>query len=87
MTVAYARGPRALGICDRCGFRFLLNTLRGASIRGVKQNTLVCSSCYDPDHPQTFHGMRPVYDPQALRTTRPDVKEAAVPPYVPPFIG
>lgn len=87
MAGAFARGARALGICDRCGFRFLLSTLRGASIRGVKQTTLVCDTCYDPDHPQNFQGVRPIYDPQALRTTRPDVDEAPVPAYVPPIIG
>ncbi|CAB4240853.1 hypothetical protein UFOVP228_81 [uncultured Caudovirales phage] len=87
MTVAYARGARALGICDKCGFRFLLNTLKSPSIRGVRQMVRVCDSCYDPDHPQNFQGMRPVYDPQALRMPRPDVKEAPVPPYVPPTIG
>jgi hypothetical protein len=87
MAIAYARGARALGICDKCGFRFLLNTLRTTAIRGIKQNSLVCSSCFDPDHPQNFQGAKPVYDPQALRVTRPDVPEAPVPPYVPPFIG
>ena len=87
MAIAYARGKRALGICDKCGFRFLLNTLRATSVRGIKQNSLVCESCFDPDHPQNFQGMKPVYDPQALRVTRPDVAEAPVPPYVPPTIG
>jgi hypothetical protein len=87
MTVAFARGPRALGICDRCGFRFLINTLRSESVRGIKRTSLVCSSCYDPDHPQNFQGAVPVYDPQALRTTRPDVVEAPVPAYTPPKIG
>ena len=87
MSVAFARGTRSLGICDRCGFRFPLNSLRGESVRGIKRPSLVCSSCYDPDHPQNFQGARPVYDPQALRKSRPDVKEAPVPPYTIPKIG
>lgn len=87
MSIAYARGARALGICDKCGFRALLNTLRAPSIRGKKTGSLVCTSCFDADHPQNFQGSRPVYDPQALRRTRPDVAEAPVPPYVPPKIG
>lgn len=33
---------------------------------------LVCSSCYDPDHPQLQLGMYPVEDPQAVRNPRPD---------------
>lgn len=87
MTVSFARGQRALGICDKCGFRFLLSTLVTPSIRGIKQNSKVCSSCYDPDHPQNFQGVKPVYDPQALRNARPDVPEAPVPVYIPPLIG
>ena len=87
MAGPYARGRRALGICDKCGFRFKLATLKSPSIKGVKQNTLVCTSCYDTDHPQNFQGVRPIYDPQALRVTRPDVAESPVPPYVPPQIG
>jgi hypothetical protein len=35
-------------------------------------NTLVCSTCYDPDHPQNFQGLVPVHDPQAIRNPRPD---------------
>lgn len=87
MAITYARGARALGICDRCGMRFLLSTLRGESVKGIKQNSMVCDACHDPDHPQNFQGMRPVYDPQALRATRPDIVETPVPPYTPPLIG
>ena len=87
MAITYARGPRALGICDKCGFRFLLNELQEPSVRGIKSGSLVCHSCFDVDHPQNFQGMKPVYDPQALRRTRPDVPEASVPPYTPPIIG
>jgi hypothetical protein len=87
MDGPFARGKRALAICDRCGLRFKLLTLRSESVKGVRQNALVCSSCFDPDHPQNFQGMRPVYDPQALRKSRPDVPEAPVPPYNPTFIG
>lgn len=87
MATSYARGRRALALCDICGMRFLLSTLKSPSVRGVKQASLVCDSCFDVDHPQNFQGMRPVYDPEALRATRPDVAESPVPPYVPPTIG
>lgn len=83
----FARGPRAWGICDRCGQRQLLNTLRGETVRGAPRQNLVCVSCFDPDHPQNWLGMMPIYDPQALRVTRPDVAESPVPPYVPPYVG
>lgn len=87
MALPYARGKRALGICDGCGLRFKLASLKTSTVRGVTQNSLKCSSCRDPDHPQNFQGMYPVYDPQALRVTRPDVPEAPVPAYTPPIIG
>jgi hypothetical protein len=84
MVQTYATGKRALGICDRCGFRHLLNELKGEFVQGKSTGSLVCDSCFDPDHPQNFLGLTPVDDPQALRVIRPDVPEAAVPPYVPP---
>ena len=83
----YARGKLAWGICDRCGFRYLLSTLREESIRAVGRNNKVCQSCFDGDHPQNFLGMTPIYDPQALRNARPDVAESAVDPYNPTFVG
>lgn len=83
----YASGKRAWGICDRCGFRYLLSTLRAESIRGVLRNNRVCESCYDGDHPQNFLGMTPIYDPQALENARPGVAETAVTPYTPTYVG
>ena len=84
MTTGFTTGKRALGICDRCGLRFLLAYLRQESVRGVQQASLVCRDCFDGDHPQNFQGTQDVTDTQALRNPRPDVAEAAVPPYVPP---
>ena len=75
MSAGFAIGRRALGICDMCGLRFRLLTLKEPRVRGVRTGLRVCQSCFDPDHPQNFQGMRPVYDPQALRFTRPDVPE------------
>jgi hypothetical protein len=83
----FARGPRAWGICDRCGQRFLLNELRGETVAGNPRKNKVCDSCHDPDHPQNWLGKFPIYDPQALREPRPDVVEAPVPPYTPSYVG
>jgi hypothetical protein len=83
----YARGKIAWGNCDRCGFRFLLNTLRAEAVKGVSRNNRVCASCWDPDHPQNWLGTFPIYDPQALRNPRPDVAETAVDPYEPAYVG
>ena len=83
----FARGKIARGTCDRCGFAFLLSSLREESVKGVGQNNRVCDSCFDSDHPQNFLGMTPIYDPQALRNARPDVAETAVTPYEPTYVG
>jgi len=62
----YAEGKRALGICDRCGQEFLLNTLK-KEWTGFK----VCYECYEPKHPQ-LETKRMVTDPQALFEPRPE---------------
>ena len=72
MANQYAAGKKALGICDRCGFRFLLKKLKGETRKGASVGNLVCVSCFDEDHPQLMVGSRPVSDPQALRNPRPD---------------
>lgn len=83
----FARGARALGICDRCGARFLLATLREEVVMGRPKNNRVCDSCFDPDHPQNWLGATPIVDPQALRFSRPDIAEQPVTPYTPPYVG
>ncbi len=84
MTAGFALGARALGICDRCGLRFLLASLRMESVRGVQQASLVCRECFDGDHPQNFQGTQDMTDAQALRNPRLDVAEAPVTQYTPP---
>lgn len=86
MSAGFASGKRALGICDRCGLRFLLATLRTETVRGTPQASLVCRDCFDGDHPQNFQGTQDMLDAEALRNPRPDVAEAPVPAYVPPPI-
>lgn len=68
----FASGKIAIAICDRCGFRFKLKQLRDLIVKTKKVNVLVCSECWDPDHPQLQLGMYPVDDPQALRNPRRD---------------
>ena len=65
--MAYAQGKYALGICDRCGFQYKLNTLR-KEWTGFK----VCIECYETKHPQ-LEVKRNVSDAIALRDARPDV--------------
>lgn len=72
MANRFSSGKNSIASCDRCGFRFKLRDLRELVIKTKKVNLLVCTSCWDPDHPQLQLGMYPVSDPQALRNPRPD---------------
>jgi hypothetical protein len=68
----FARGSRALGICDRCGLQFLLSSLRGEVVKGSPVGNRVCRDCYDPDHPQNFIDQVKTDDNKPLRDPRPD---------------
>ncbi len=68
----FASGKIAWGLCDRCGFRQLLNELKGETVKQKRTGLLVCGSCWDADHPQLMQGTRPISDPQALRNPRKD---------------
>ena len=68
MGASYARGSKAWGHCQRCGFRFLLNKLvHDGQIQGL----LVCDSCFDDKHPQ--ERLAPLADPVALRHATGDM--------------
>lgn len=77
MSVRYASGKKAAGICDVCGFRYKLKELKSTTVKGRVTSTLACPTCWDKDHPQNFLGMYPVHDPQALRDPRTDRAEYA----------
>lgn len=72
MSATYARGTRALGICDRCGLTYRLNRLQEQVINRTLSGLLVCPSCLDKDHPQYRLAEVDAVDPQALRNPRPD---------------
>jgi hypothetical protein len=67
----YARGSRALGICDRTGFRYPLKDLVWEFQNGKRTGLRVGKDIADPDHPQNFLGRLRVVDPRALRDPRP----------------
>ena len=73
MSSRFASGKKAIASCDRCGFRYKLKQLKSLVIKTKNVNILVCPSCWEPDQPQLQLGMRPVYDPQALRNPRPEL--------------
>jgi len=68
----FASGKHSIAMCDRCGQRFKLKTLRKEVLKTKIYNLLVCNECWDPDHPQLQLGMYPVDDPQAVRNPRND---------------
>jgi len=72
VATQFALGKRALAVCDRCGFQYKLKELKPLTIKTKNVNTMVCPTCWEPDHPQLRLGMYVVQDPQALRNPRPD---------------
>lgn len=73
----YARGKKAFGFCDVCGFRADLNSMRHQIYDQRDINLLVCETCNDKDQPQLQVGKVPINDPQALYNPRPDTAQAA----------
>lgn len=72
MSNRFASGPRAIAMCDICGFQFKLKELKTQIVKTKPVNDRVCKECWSPDHPQLQLGMYPVDDPQALRNPRRD---------------
>ena len=72
MANRFASGPRAIAMCDICGFQFKLKELHTQIVKTKPVNDRVCKECWSPDHPQLQLGMYPVDDPQALRSPRRD---------------
>ena len=73
--MAYAKGSKALGICDRCGFTVKLSELKYEVQDGVRNGLRVCHVCFDPDHPQLQVGKLNTSDPEALFNPRADAGE------------
>ena len=68
----YARGRKALGICDNCGEQWKRHQLRNQVIAGRVTNLLHCPDCLDVDNPQLLLGKIKVFDPWAIHQPRPD---------------
>jgi len=73
--MAYARGKKALGQCDRCGFSYKLNVLRYEIFDSKRNGLRVCLECFDEDHPQLKLGELNIVDPQTLFNARVDTGE------------
>ena len=76
-VASYAAGKKALGLCDRCGFQYLLSTLQ-YEIQDQRLNGLrVCLKCLDKDQEQLRLGDIVISDPESLYDPRPDIGEVA----------
>ena len=62
----------ANGICDRCGFSWILSELRFQVYNREFLGIRVCPNCYDEDNPQLWIGEVDVNDSSVLRDPRPD---------------
>jgi hypothetical protein len=80
-----ARSPRALGVCDSCGFTYNLVDLRprqqwtGMKIQTFNQ--LVCRTCWDIPQPQLRTIIIPP-DPIPVYNPRPERYTSEVPSYM-----
>ena len=75
--MGYAVGKKANGICDRCGFTYLLSELK-YEIEDQKRNGLrVCPECLDQDQPQLLLGKIKHTESIGLYNPRPDTGEKA----------
>ena len=68
--MTYARGKKAVGLCQRCGFKYAYSTLR----RDGDTNLIVCPECYDIEHPA--ERPIPTKDSTALYRPAPDLDAA-----------
>lgn len=74
--MGYAKGSRALGVCDRCGFAFRLNSLHFQQVEGRLTTLKVCPGCTDIDNEQWTLRYVDLSDNQNLREPRPETAEA-----------
>ena len=68
----YAQGKKALGLCDRCGFTYKLNTLKYEIVDSKRNGLRVCNECFDQDQPQLKLGNINTSDNQGLFDPRID---------------
>lgn len=78
--MGFATGKHALGICDRCGFSFKLNSLRFQQVDGRMTALKVCRSCLDIDNEQWQVRLLDLTDNEALRDPRPEEAFAVLAP-------
>lgn len=72
MSITFSSAKNTIAECDRCGFQYKLKELKKLEESGRSVNLMVCSTCWEPEHPQDDLGKYPVFDPQAVRNPRPD---------------
>lgn len=85
----FANQPKALGICDRCGFQSRLDRMVNQIIDQKPSGLLVCRKCDDIDQEQLQLGKVKADDAIALRNPRPDTEPGREPltPWDPTFLN
>lgn len=73
MSKLYATGKHALGLCDRCGFAYKLNTLRMEYCNGQPTGHRTCRTCWEQD--ACFEELNIGPDAEALHDPRSDARE------------
>jgi len=63
------------GICDRCGLRFKLSSMRDEYLLGRATGLRVCKYCYDESHPQLDTRHVKTSDKQSVSNPRSDKAE------------
>lgn len=72
MSQAFASGKEAWGVCDICGWRYLLLELRAMTDNGKSTGIKACPECWNPEHPQDDIDKLDTSDPQSLMDPRPE---------------
>lgn len=76
--MAFAKGTKALGSCDRCGLVWKLNRLRYEVIDRKTTRLRVCPDCYDGTHPLDDRDRALKSEAIALRDPRRDQAEPQI---------
>lgn len=66
------------GICDRCGLKKPLHTMKFQVVARTVTDLLVCRECLDEDQPQYFPALNIGGDPHPHANPRPEIEGVAI---------
>jgi hypothetical protein len=71
----FVNGRPVGGMCDRCGQRYPLESLKTEYLNGYPTNLLVCPQCWDRQHEQEPDRWPVPDDEQSIENPRPEINE------------